>query len=97
VEDRLNHASLIDGARLSGAKLLRYRHADPASLADQLTRTQGRTLVATDGVFSMDGDVAPLAELAAVCREHDHSGGTDRGPVLYGNACASQPTAADTA
>ncbi len=71
VEDRLNHASLIDGARLSGAKLLRYRHADPASLADQLTRTQGRTLVATDGVFSMDGDVAPLAELAAVCREHD--------------------------
>ncbi len=70
VEDRLNHASLIDGARLSGAKLLRYRHADPSALADQLARAPGRRLVVTDGVFSMDGDVAPLAALAATCRAH---------------------------
>jgi len=71
IGDRLNHASLIDGARLSGARIQRYRHADPADLAAQLERTPGRSLVITDGVFSMDGDVAPLAELAAICREHD--------------------------
>ncbi len=70
VGDRLNHASLIDGARLSGAKLLRYHHADPTALADQLARATGRTLVTTDGVFSMDGDVAPLRELASECRAH---------------------------
>lgn len=70
VGDRLNHASLIDGARLSGARPLRYRHADPAALAERLANAPGRALVATDGVFSMDGDVAPLAELATVCREH---------------------------
>ncbi len=71
VGDRLNHASLIDGARLSGARILRYRHADPSDLAAQLERAPGQSLVATDGVFSMDGDVAPLTELVAVCRKHD--------------------------
>jgi len=71
IGDRLNHASLIDGARLSGARIQRYRHADPADLAAQLERAPGRPLVITDGVFSMDGDVAPLTELAAICREHD--------------------------
>jgi len=71
VEDRLNHASLLDGARLSGAKLLRYPHADPDGLARQLARAPGRRLVVTDGVFSMDGDIAPLPALAAACRAHD--------------------------
>jgi 8-amino-7-oxononanoate synthase len=65
-EDRVNHASLLDGARLSGAKLVRYRHADAADLATRLqAAAPGERLVATDGVFSMDGDIAPLAELAA--------------------------------
>ncbi|HEY5790724.1 MAG TPA: 8-amino-7-oxononanoate synthase, partial [Gammaproteobacteria bacterium] len=69
VEDRLNHASLYDGARLSGARLLRYAHADAAALDARLADAgAGRALVATDGVFSMDGDVAPLPELAAACR-----------------------------
>ncbi|HEY5720625.1 MAG TPA: 8-amino-7-oxononanoate synthase [Gammaproteobacteria bacterium] len=68
-EDRLNHASLYDGARLSGARLLRYAHADAAALDARLADAgAGRALVATDGVFSMDGDVAPLPELAAACR-----------------------------
>ncbi len=60
-EDRLNHASLIDAVRLAGARPRRYRHADPADLARRLG--QDGALAVTDGVFSMDGDVAPLAEL----------------------------------
>ncbi len=69
VQDKLNHASLIDGARASGATLRRYRHADAGSAARQLAIDPGAAaLLATDGVFSMDGDIAPLAELAALCR-----------------------------
>jgi 8-amino-7-oxononanoate synthase len=68
-EDRLNHASLLDGARLAGARLRRYPHADPDALAARLEAVPpGRALVATDGVFSMDGDVAPLPGLAAAAR-----------------------------
>ncbi len=66
-EDRLNHASLIDGGLLSRARLKRYAHADANGLAAQLAAAPGRRLVATDGVFSMDGDVAPLPDLAAAC------------------------------
>ena len=65
-EDRLNHASLIDGGLLARARLRRYAHADADALAGQLDGAEGRKLVATDGVFSMDGDVAPLAALAGV-------------------------------
>lgn len=70
-EDRLNHASLIDGGLLSRAAFRRFAHADAAALAQQLAAGAGRKLVVTDGVFSMDGDVAPLAALATACREHD--------------------------
>lgn len=69
VQDRLNHASLVDGARLAGCTLKRYVHADVESAARQLdTHPGAAALVATDGVFSMDGDVAPLRELADLCR-----------------------------
>ena len=64
LEDRLNHASLIDGARLAGARLLRYAHADAGDAAARLAAQPKCTLLATDGLFSMDGDVAPLRELA---------------------------------
>lgn len=67
-EDRLNHASLIDGGLLARARLRRYAHSDCAALTAQLADANGGALVATDGVFSMDGDVAPLPELAAVCQ-----------------------------
>jgi 8-amino-7-oxononanoate synthase len=68
VQDRLCHASLIDGARLSGARLLRYAHLDTAAAGRQLSRAgEGNALLVTDGVFSMDGDVAPLADLARAC------------------------------
>ena len=67
-EDRLNHASLLDAGLASGARFSRYPHADAGALAARLGRSAaGRAMVVTDGVFSMDGDVAPLRELAAVC------------------------------
>ena len=70
LEDRLNHASLLDAGLASGAAFARYAHGDVAALRRQLAKPAGgRTLVATDGVFSMDGDVAPLAALAQACRE----------------------------
>ncbi|NII12238.1 8-amino-7-oxononanoate synthase [Oleiagrimonas sp. C23AA] len=68
VQDKLNHASLIDGARASGATLRRYPHGDVAAAARQLeSAPEAPALLATDGVFSMDGDLAPLPELAALC------------------------------
>ena len=70
LQDKLNHASLIDAARLAGADLKRFVHADVASAKRQLeTRPDAAALLATDGVFSMDGDVAPLHELAALCKK----------------------------
>ncbi|MFA0812308.1 8-amino-7-oxononanoate synthase [Microbulbifer epialgicus] len=74
ISDKLNHASLIDGARLCGANSLRFPHNDLDGLRRQLRRAAGRDgniLVAVDGVYSMDGDLAPLAEIARLCREFD--------------------------
>ncbi len=69
LEDRLNHASLIDAGLLSGARFARYAHADAAALAAKLSATPARrSIVVTDGVFSMDGDLAPLPALAAASR-----------------------------
>jgi len=66
-EDRLNHASLLDAGLLSGARFQRFTHSDSDSLAARLSAsTAERKLVAVDGVFSMDGDAAPLGELAVV-------------------------------
>jgi 8-amino-7-oxononanoate synthase len=71
-EDRLNHASLLDAGRLCGARFLRYRHADPTDLREKLTdRAIGAKLILTDGVFSMDGDLAPVPELSRLARQHD--------------------------
>jgi 8-amino-7-oxononanoate synthase len=70
--DRLNHASIVDGALLSGARLVRYPHNDPAALALLMERHRGRgrCLIVTDGVFSMDGDIAPLGELVGLKEAH---------------------------
>ena len=68
VQDKLNHACLLDGAQLAGATLKRYPHADVDAATRHLrNNVQGCALLATDGVFSMDGDIAPLHELAALC------------------------------
>jgi 8-amino-7-oxononanoate synthase len=80
VQDKLNHASLLDAARLAGCELKRYRHGDVAGAARQLaTRPDAAALLATDAVFSMDGDVAPLAELAVLC-------GTQRTTLMVDDA-----------
>ncbi|BAU72121.1 8-amino-7-oxononanoate synthase [Metapseudomonas furukawaii] len=68
LEDRLNHASLLDAGLLSGARFSRYLHNDADSLASRLERAEGDTLVVTDGVFSMDGDLADLPALCAAAR-----------------------------
>ncbi len=73
ISDALNHASIIDGIRLCKAKRYRYRHADMDDLREQLIHARdARTrLIATDGVFSMDGDIAPLQAIVTLAREHD--------------------------
>jgi 8-amino-7-oxononanoate synthase len=71
IGDHLNHASLIDAGRIARAELAWYPHGDAAALEDRFAAgTQGPALVLTDGVFSMDGDLAPLPALADACRRH---------------------------
>jgi len=71
-EDKLNHASLLDAGLLSGARFQRFLHNDVAHLESRLSRAEaGRKLIVVDGVFSMDGDLAPLPELAALAQKHD--------------------------
>ncbi|WP_191831334.1 8-amino-7-oxononanoate synthase [Pseudomonas fluorescens] len=71
LQDRLNHASLLDAGLLSGARFNRYLHNDAGSLASRLDKAVGNTLVVTDGVFSMDGDIADLPALAATAKTRD--------------------------
>jgi glycine C-acetyltransferase len=72
--DRLNHASIIDGCRLSGAKIIAYEHNNPESLEDAIAENLSqyrRALIVSDGVFSMDGDIAPLPALYEVAKKYD--------------------------
>ncbi len=72
--DRLNHASIIDGCRLSGAKIIAYEHNDVNSLEEQIKANLSqyrRALIVTDGVFSMDGDIAPLPDIYEVAKKYD--------------------------
>lgn len=70
VADKLSHASLLDGALASDGRLLRFKHNDLAHLQQKLQQTQGDTLVVTEGVFSMDGDVAPITEIVSLAEKH---------------------------
>ncbi len=72
--DRLNHASIIDGCRLSGARIVAYEHNDPAALERVIQENAGtyrRALIVSDGVFSMDGDIAPLPALVEVAEKYN--------------------------
>ncbi|MCU7959144.1 MAG: 8-amino-7-oxononanoate synthase [gamma proteobacterium symbiont of Bathyaustriella thionipta] len=69
LQDRLNHASLLDGAKLSGAKLLRYRHADVEDMRSRAQQTKSLRLIATDTIFSMDGDGAPVQHIQQLADE----------------------------
>ena len=72
VQDKLNHACLIDGARISMCELKRYPHRDSeAAMRQLMSERQGAAMLATDGVFSMDGDLAPLRDLAMLSRSQD--------------------------
>lgn len=74
ISDELNHASIIDGSRLSGATILRYNHTDAKHLESQIKTNQDksrRMLVITDGVFSMDGDMAPLDNIYEITNKYD--------------------------
>lgn len=71
-QDRLNHASLLDAARLSSAKRVRYPHKDTQQLAKRLeAQSTGQKVIVTDGVFSMDGDTAPVKTLASLAKQHE--------------------------
>jgi 8-amino-7-oxononanoate synthase len=70
LSDERNHASIVDGCRLARAEVSVYRHADPDHVDRLLAQGDAPAVVVTDTVFSMDGDVAPLVDLAAVCRRH---------------------------
>ncbi len=69
-QDRLNHASLLDAGLLSGAKQQRYPHLDEQKLAEKCAANRPK-MIATDGVFSMDGDIAPLVALSRIAKQHD--------------------------
>ncbi|MDR0281559.1 MAG: 8-amino-7-oxononanoate synthase [Paucimonas sp.] len=71
LQDRLNHASLLDAGLLSGARFNRYLHNDADSLGKRLDKAEGNTLVVTDGVFSMDGDIADLPQLVQRAKARD--------------------------
>ena len=71
LQDQLNHASLLDGGRLSQADFKRYKHVDMASLEQRLEQSSAeRKLIVTDGVFSMDGNLAPLREISSLAKKH---------------------------
>jgi glycine C-acetyltransferase len=73
ISDELNHASIIDGIRLCKAERHRFKHADVKDLEERLRQTQGKRfrMIATDGVFSMDGDIAPLDKICELAEKYD--------------------------
>jgi glycine C-acetyltransferase len=71
ISDELNHASIIDGCRLAGAKRLRYKHGDMADLEAKLRESEGTPFIVTDGVFSMEGSIAKLPEIVALAKKYD--------------------------
>ncbi len=96
--DELNHASIIDGCRLSRAEVVVYPHRDVDALAALLARThRARKLVVTESLFSMDGDVVDVGALAAVCRRHDAALVVDEAHAIGAHGPEGRGIAADAA
>jgi 8-amino-7-oxononanoate synthase len=93
LSDELNHASIIDGCRLSRAEVGVYRHKDLDHVASLLGDAGGRALVVTDAVFSMDGDEAPVLELAEVCAAHGALLVLDEAHAVLGPRFDADPSA----
>ena len=89
--DALNHASIIDGCRLAAASVKVYRHGDVGHLEDLLLSAVGPKIVVTDSVFSMDGDLAPLPEIAALCVRHDALLVVDEAHAVFGTDLPALP------
>jgi len=92
LSDELNHASIVDGCRLARAEVQIYRHADPSHVDALLAGSSAPAIVVTDTVFSMDGDCAPLPELAAVCRRHGALLVLDEAHAVLGPAVSPEVT-----
>ncbi|HVX16447.1 MAG TPA: 8-amino-7-oxononanoate synthase [Acidimicrobiales bacterium] len=91
LSDELNHASIIDGCRLSRSRIRRFRHGDLDHVTELLATAAGRRVVVTDTVFSMDGDVAPVAELQALCARHGALLVLDEAHAVLGPDVESSP------
>jgi 8-amino-7-oxononanoate synthase len=89
--DALNHASIIDGCRLAQARTVIYQHLDLEQLESLLTQCTGRRLVVTESVFSMDGDIAPLAAMSALCARHQALLVLDEAHSVLGPELPSSP------
>jgi 8-amino-7-oxononanoate synthase len=92
LSDELNHASIVDGCRLSRAEVVVYRHGDVEHLDGLLAASAGPAVVVTDTVFSMDGDVAPLAAIADACRRHRAALVLDEAHAVLGPAVGPEVT-----
>ncbi len=92
--DELNHASIIDACRLSGAKIKVFKHNDTAHLEELMRSTQGRKIVITEGIFSMDGDTSSLKAICSIAREHDAVSIVDdaHGDFIFGPRFSGVPS-----
>lgn len=91
--DELNHASIIDACRLSGAEIKVFRHNDNEHLEELVRNTRGRKIVITEGIFSMDGDTAKLEEICSIAKDHDAITIVDdaHGDFIFGSGFSGVP------
>lgn len=97
LSDALNHASIIDACKLSGATVRIFRHNDPEHLEDLLRKTSGRTVIVTEGIFSMDGDISDLTQISKIAKEYDALTVVDdaHGDFIFGRDYSGVPSLLD--
>jgi glycine C-acetyltransferase len=94
LSDALNHASIIDACKLSGATVRIFRHNDPRHLEDLLRNASGRAMIVTEGIFSMDGDISELREITKIAKEHNALTVVDdaHGDFIFGRNYSGVPS-----